>query len=131
MTAEDVAAIERLKHQYCYRIDDGDYAEWAALFTEDGRFVMDDGTTFEGRAELEAFGTDVFDDVYEETAHTVTNAVVDVNGDTATGRWYLALYHETAEGETGVQQATYRDEFEKVDGEWRIADVDLTYGVKP
>ncbi|GGM62077.1 uncharacterized protein (TIGR02246 family) [Halarchaeum rubridurum] len=128
--SDDVRAIERLKHEYAYRIDDGDYDEWVALFTEDGRFCGDDGTAFEGHDELDTFATEVFDDAYAETAHTLTNGVVDVEGDTATGRWYLALYQETADGETAVQQATYEDTFERVEGAWRIADVDLTYGVR-
>ena len=127
---DDVAAIERLKHEYCYAIDDGDYDAWVALFTDDGRFCGDDGTAFEGHEELRTFATEVFDDAYAETAHTLTNGVVDVEGDTATGRWYLALYQETADGETAVQQATYEDAFERVDGTWRIADVDITYGVR-
>jgi len=130
MTAEDVAAIERLKHEYCYRIDDGDYEAWAALFTDDGRFAFADGAAFEGRDELRSFGADVFDDAHERTAHTVTNPVVDVDGDTATGRWYLALFSEGDDGETGVQQATYRDEFRRVDGEWRIESVTVDHGVQ-
>lgn len=131
MSDDDVRAIERLKHEYCYAIDDGRYGDWADLFAADGTFVMDDGTAYEGREELRAFGEDVFDDVYAESAHTVTNGLVDVDGDTATGRWYLALYHETADGESAVQQAVYHDEFERVDGEWRIAEANVTYGVKP
>ncbi|GAD53605.1 bile acid 7-alpha dehydratase BaiE [Halarchaeum acidiphilum MH1-52-1] len=130
VTDDAVAAIERLKHEYCYAIDDGRYGDWADCFAPDGTFVMDDGTTFEGRDELEAFGRDVFDDAYVESAHTVTNAVVDVDGDTATGRWYLALYHETADGDSAVQQASYADEFRRVDGEWRIAEANVTYGVR-
>ncbi|MFB6169571.1 MAG: nuclear transport factor 2 family protein [Haloarculaceae archaeon] len=129
MSQEDVAAIQRLKHEYCYAIDGGDYEEWASLFTEDGRFVRDNGDTFEGHDELYGFASEGFDEAFDHSAHVVTNPVIDVDGDEATGNWYLLLFYENADGGAGWTQAMYDDEYRKVDGEWKVAASQVTYGV--
>lgn len=121
MPGDDLAAIRRLKHEYCFLIDDGDYEAWADLFTADGRFESSQGGTYTGPDELTAFARDEFDAAFAQTAHVVTNPVIDVDGTEATGRWYLVLIFETPDGETGWVQTTYDDEYRKVDGEWNIA----------
>jgi len=129
MSLEDVHAIQRLKHEYCFAIDGGDYERWVSLFTEDGRFVRDSGETFEGHEELHAFASEGFDAGFEHSAHVVANPVVDVDGDTATGRWYLVLFYTDADGNDGWTQARYEDEYRRVDGEWRIVESSVDYGV--
>ncbi|WP_276254462.1 nuclear transport factor 2 family protein [Halomontanus rarus] len=130
---EDVQAIRRLKHEYCFTIDGGEYEAWAGLFTEDGRFIRDSGETFEGHDELYGFASEGFDDAFEHSAHMVTNPVIDGVDESddaaATGQWYLLLFYRRSDGDVGWTQARYDDRFREVDGEWRIAEVDLTYGV--
>lgn len=121
MSTSDVQAIRRLKHEYCFLIDEGHYEEWADLFTEDGQFTSSQGGTYENPDEIEAFAASDFDAAFDETAHIVTNPVIDVDGDEATGRWYLVLCYRTNEGETGWIQTSYEDVYRKVDGEWKIA----------
>lgn len=130
MTATDVRAIQRLKHEYCFTIDGGRYEEWASLFTDDGRFVRDNGDSYEGHEELYAFASEEFDEAFVQSAHVVTNPLVEVDGEEATGEWYLLLCYQTREGETGWTQAKYDDEYRKVDGEWRVAESRVTYGVR-
>ncbi|MCU4972846.1 nuclear transport factor 2 family protein [Halobacteria archaeon AArc-m2/3/4] len=134
----DVQAIQRLKHEYCFTIDGGEYESWAGLFTEDGRFIRDSGETFEGYDELYAFASEGFDDAFDHSAHMVTNPVIDggdgnsaagEGDDVAIGRWYLLLFYRRSDGDVGWTQARYDDVFRKIDGEWQIAEVDLTYGV--
>lgn len=129
MSLEDVHAIQRLKHDYCFAIDGGDYERWVSLFTEDGRFVRDSGETFEGHDELHTFASEGFDESFEHSAHVVTNPAVDVDGETATGRWYLVLFYRDADGNDGWRQARYDDEYRRVDGEWRVAESSLEYGI--
>jgi len=131
MARTDADAVRRLKHEYCHTIDAGEYEAWVSLFAEGGRFVRDDVDTYEGHDELAAFATEVFEPAFEHTAHVVTNPVVDADGDEATGRWYLLFCYRDADGEVGWRQARYEDRFRRVDGEWRIEEVDLSYGVVP
>lgn len=127
MSLEDIHAIQRLKHEYCFAIDGGEYEAWPGFFTDDGRFVRDNGDTYEGHDELYAFASEEFDEIFDRTVHAVTNPVIDVAGDEATGRWYLLLFYETAAGDVGWTQATYDDQYRNVDGEWRISESHVTY----
>lgn len=130
MDPDDVAdhvAIAELKNAYCHRIDSGDYEGWVDLFTEDG--VFDAGEAFEGHEALLSFAEDVFDEQYGRTAHVVSTPVVDVDGDRATGRFYLHFLYEDADGNTGWRQSRYEDEFRREDGDWKIATVTIQRGI--
>lgn len=131
MSLEDVHAIKRLKHAYCFAIDEGRYEEWVGLFTDDGEFVRDNGDTYEGHEELLGFATEGFDTAFEHSAHIVTNPLVEVDGDSATGQWYLLLFYRAASGNVGVTQAKYDDEYRCIDGEWYVARSAVTYGLTP
>lgn len=118
---EDYLAITQLKHEYCYRIDDQDYDGWVDLFTEDGTFGIAGVETFEGRTEVRRFAETVFDDEYAYTAHIVTNPRIEVDGDEASGRWYLYLPFTGTDGDVGWMQSRYEDTYRKVEGEWKVA----------
>jgi hypothetical protein len=122
MDAETDRAIRTLKSEYCYAIDGGDYGDWAALFTPEGSFAREGVDRYDGREELLEFAHDVFDPAYEQTAHVLSNPLIEADGDTATGTWYLTLRFRTPEG-TGWKQAVYEDELRKVGGEWRFGSV--------
>jgi len=126
----DTLAIVQLKNEYCHRIDSGDYAGWADLFTEEGTFAAGE-EPIEGREALQSFGENVFDEQYERTAHVVTNPVVEVDGDRAAGRFYLRFVTEDPDGEVGWRHSHYEDELRRVDGEWRFESVSVLPGISP
>jgi len=115
--------LRQLKHRYCHAIDAGDYEKWVSLFTDDGAFVRVGVDRYDGREELTTFATEVFDEAFGFSAHTVSNPVIDVDGDEATGSWYVTLRFETPDGEQGWKQAVYEDTFRRVDSEWRFETV--------
>ncbi|EMA42933.1 nuclear transport factor 2 family protein [Halobiforma nitratireducens] len=126
-------AVRRLKYDYCYAIDDGEYERWVSLFTEDGRFVLEfEGEqVYEGHQQLRTFAVDTFDDLYEHTAHFVTNPVLEVDPEdgTGSGRWYLLLCYRDADGATGWRQGRYVDEYRRIDGQWRIESSRASFGL--
>lgn len=130
MSTADRHTIRRLKYDYCDAIDAGRYEEWAALFTDDGVFRRANGDAYTGTDELHAFAVEGFDAAFEFAAHTLTNPRIDVDGDEATGTWYLLLFYRTADGEEGFRQGKYTDRYEQVDGEWRIAETEISYGLR-
>lgn len=121
-------AIRRLKHEYCHAVDGGNYETWVALFTEDGTFERAGADPIEGREALYGMIADEFDEAFEYTAHVVTNPVVDVDGDAATGRWYVTLFYEESDGTVGWNQGVYEDTYRRVDGQWLHADVFVRFG---
>ena len=118
--AEDILEISRLKHMYCHYIDNKQYKKWRTLFTEGGTFGRKGADPFVGEEELRKFNQEVFEETYRYSAHVLANPVIEVDNDRAEGHWYLFLLYEMTDGSTGWKQATYTDEYEKVDGEWLI-----------
>ncbi|WP_332897976.1 nuclear transport factor 2 family protein [Haladaptatus sp. CMSO5] len=118
---EDYLEISQLKHEYCYLIDDHEYDAWVSLYTEDGSFGRAGDDRAEGVEGLQYFANQIFDEMYEQTAHLLMNPVINVAGDEATGRWYVLLMYTDSEGEQRWMQGRYEDEFERVDGEWKLS----------
>lgn len=118
---EDVEAIKKLKNSYCYYCDDNYDADGiAACFAQDG--IWDGGSfgSYNGRAEIHKFFADDAPKLLLFAMHMVMNPVIEVNGDTATGRWYIFEPVTFADGkEAGWLAGYYHDDFIRVNGEWK------------
>lgn len=123
---EDMEAIRALKHRYCLHCDnDYDPDGLANLFTEDG--VWDGGLfgVATGREGIRAF--------FKETAkvvkfaiHHVTNPLIEVTGDTATGHWYLWQPMVMRDADQALWLAArYNERYRRVDGSWMFERLDL------
>lgn len=114
-------SIKELKAAYCYCIDRQDWDGLKELFTEDASLDYgEDLGSYEGHAGVEEF-TAVLDDLLDITSHMLANPVLQVDGDTATGKWYVDAREAFSDGTVGITQAEYRDSYRRVDGEWKFA----------
>lgn len=129
MEFTDWVEILQLKYAYSYAVDAGDYEAWAAMFTEDGRFVHGNSDPMVGRDAIARYGREEIDQTVETMTHVPLNPIIDVNGTMATGRWYLMTIFRTPGGVVDWQQAKYDDTYRKVNGEWLIAESVLTPGI--
>jgi ketosteroid isomerase-like protein len=120
---EDRRAIERLKYEYARRMDDDEWDDLLELFTEDVTFELEGWGTHEGRAELAAFIEETLSGAFEYTAHVMHHPMIDLDGDTAHGEWYLEIHYARPDGVAGWRQGRYVDEYRKVDGEWLFSSV--------
>lgn len=130
MTLEDrLARIEaridicELRYEYCYRVDSRDWDGYADLFVEDAHLDFGPVGTFDGREAIRSFVEDVVGERHPFLAHMVHNPIVDVEGDTATGRWYFEVPCTFSDGSAGWIQGTYDDEYRSVDGEWLFSEI--------
>lgn len=119
---EDLEAIRRLKFQYCVYCDNNyDAAGIASLFVEDG--VWDGGAAFgrhEGRTAIAAFFKEVGPTI-PFAAHTVMNDKIDVNGNSAHGKWWCLMPYTLLDNGVGFDKwmfAEYTEEYVKVGGKW-------------
>lgn len=124
---EDVEAIKRLKHAYCAFCDDGyDADALADLFVEDAVWDGRERGRSEGREAIRAF----FKDAPRRlpfAIHMVLNPVIEVDGDRATGVWYLFQPCTYAEGDRAVWgSARYDEVYVRVGGEWKFQSLVLT-----
>ncbi len=115
---EDIEAIRRLKYDYCLACDDG-YApaRIAALFVEDG--IWDGGAIGMniGREAIAKFFSEA-SDLIPFALHYVTNPIIDVDGDSATGKWLLwepVIYKSTG---ANWMAAAYHDTYRRIGEQW-------------
>ena len=123
---EDIEAIRELKARYCAYCDDAyDPDGIASLFTEDA--VWDGGPLgrCDGREAIRRFFREASRRV-SFAIHHVTNPMITVDGDRASGRWYLLQPCTVAEGERAVWMAArYSDEYVRVGGDWKFRNVKI------
>ena len=123
---EDIEALKKLKARYCAGADERDEEKFVGCFTEDA--VWDGGNFghYEGKAAIRAFFRTI-PEVLSFAIHYVMNPRLEVNGDRATGYWYLLEPCTMLEG--GEQAvwgvAKYEEAYVRVDGEWKIHNLIL------
>ncbi len=132
-TLESIEAIKRLKHDYCAYCDAGYDADGiASQFVEDG--IWDAGEAFgryEGREAIRTFFMGVSKQIVF-AAHMVTNEriEVDVDANTARGRWWIIMPATTIDDE-GARTAVwllgeYDDRYVRREGRWLFQSVEAT-----
>jgi len=124
---EDIDAIKKLKARYTGFCDNGyDPEGIASLFTEDAVW---DGGLFgrcEGREAIRKFFRDA-SKLLPFALHYVMNPIIEVNGTTATGSWYLFQTCTFAEGNQAVWGAArYQEEYVKQNGDWKFKNLKVT-----
>lgn len=129
---EDLEAIRTLKHRYCELCDSGfDPHALAALFTENG--VWDAGEAYGryvGRAAIETFFSSMGSHV-SFSMHCVTNNIIDIDGNTARGRWKAIVPSSMRAVGKSIAQWTftgYEDRYRKVQGKWYFDEVKSIIG---
>lgn len=112
---ESVQAIRTLKHRYMLACDHGyPPATLGPMFADDA--IWENAQLFgrhEGRAAIEAFFAGVSSQIVF-AAHLALNDIIEVNGDTATGKWRMLMPCTMNEGGTKVSR-------------WLLGDYDETY----
>jgi uncharacterized protein (TIGR02246 family) len=128
----DIEAIKQLKHTYCGFCDAGYDADGiASLFTEDA--VWDGGPmgTHDGREAIRTFFQGSSKRV-PFALHMVVNPIIQVDGDTATGSWYLwqPMVYALPEGEHAYwMSARYDDRYRRTPQGWQFERVAITLKV--
>jgi ketosteroid isomerase-like protein len=133
MTSVEVAVarsqIADLRHRYCWAYDDGDLPTITSLFTEDAVVDLGDWGVFRGTAAIEAGfrGQLTPPGQPRTTLHTLSVPVLDIDGDTATGSWYVVVYHPPAPGDVHPIRfaGRYFDDYRDTGDGWRLSGIRL------
>ncbi|MEY1673604.1 nuclear transport factor 2 family protein [Gordonia sp. ABKF26] len=126
---EDLRAIENLKYRYLRSLDTKDWTTFASTLTDDVTGNYGEGLRFSDRDELVGYmQTNVGPAVITE--HRVAHPEIEIDGDTAHGRWYLQDRVIVAEFSFMlIGAAFYDDTYRRTADGWRISSTgyDRTY----
>ena len=133
MNLDDLVAMEeirQLRHTYSWCYDTGDLDGLVAVFTEDATCGFGPYGTWTGHDEIrEGFrGSFEATGVPGTTMHAVTNPVLRVDGEHATGKWFLIDLLLGSGDENPLRiVAYYEDEYRREDDRWRISRSDIRF----
>jgi hypothetical protein len=117
---EEKDAIREVLAEYCFRLDEGHFAEMAALFTENGTWDTAFGRAT-GRAAIAQLARDIRAKAGEQRPrgiHLVTNISIALDGASARVRSNWTVVQNSAEGPKIGSGGGYRDELVKEGGQW-------------
>src|SRR5690242_4383927 len=135
MSDADVVALQQLAYRYAEAVDTGDVDGFLAVFHPDARvrsFAPDADEPFSevaGHDQLAAM-PETTRRMFRRTFHQMTNHLVAVDGDLATGTLLCAarfLSADPVDDSAGVNVIRYVDRYERRSGEWRIADREIHF----
>ncbi|NNL84031.1 MAG: nuclear transport factor 2 family protein [Myxococcales bacterium] len=124
---EDIEAIKQLKAQYCDICDDLHNPDRiASVFAEDGIWEGGDFGQAKGHEAIrELFAG--FRKRFSFSQHNITNPIIEVDGNRATGIWYImGPWTLAADGKEIWMAARYDDDYVKVDGSWKYRHLRVT-----
>jgi hypothetical protein len=126
---KDLEAIKSLKSKYCHLVDSRSWNELAELWTEDATCDYGFFGSYRGRDEIvEKFFGELVESASSFNAHMIHNPLIDLRGDRASGTWYLTAHTTIQPANQAVWvMGLYRDEFERVEGEWKISSLTFEF----
>lgn len=119
----DIEQIKQLKAKYCWYADDPEYHDqFANLFAPDGRFIEPPTLEFEGREAIRRWMDEDYKPEVVWSRHFAVSPVIEVDGDSATGRWQGLLFSIVRKDDDtqGMLWAagTYDEVYCRIGGEW-------------
>jgi hypothetical protein len=125
---EDKDAIRELLHRYCFCMDEGRFAELAALFAPDGEWIAPYRTAT-GPADIAAW---LQQSVPQEPRrmHYVMNSIISIEGARATVRSNYLVMVEGPNGPVPSVCGTYDDDLVKHPAGWRFQSRRLIHAFK-
>ncbi len=117
---EEKDAIREVLAEYCFRLDGGDFAGMAALFTEDGTWDTAFGKAT-GRAAIAQLAQDIRARAGAErprAIHLVANVAIALDATAARVRSNWTVVQNSPDGPKIGSGGAYADEMTKVDGRW-------------
>jgi len=128
---EDIEAIRKLKATYCDLVDAGleEPANLEALlvhFTADAKldFGMGEASQHQGLDGARTFFGKLVAPSIRFCMHMVHNSFIEVDGDSAKGRWYFEVPAvDAGSGEAQWMAGRYLEEYRREGGRWKFASM--------
>ena len=119
----DRLEIEILRGEFTDAIMMRDYDRFASLFTQEGAWrIPYIDVELVGREEIRA-GIERMQNLWESFVQTTHPGTIELHGDTAVGRAYIAELGHMRDGRSEMNYAIYHDRCERVPGDgWKFSE---------
>ena len=116
----DELEIRHLVSAYADAVNRVDQALWSSTWATDSTWELPGAGEFSGKDNIVGLWVQAMGG-FEFVAQLVYNGTLEIDGDTATGRWYLCEHLRPKGSEGGMFNiGTYADEYVREDGAWRF-----------
>lgn len=113
---EDEIALRNLMGKYTDAVNRYDPNTWISTWAEDSTWNLM-GTPVEGKDSILGLWQQMMSG-FEFALMLPSSCLFDVDGDSATGHWYLHEYTRDKEGNATTVLSRYLDSYVKIDGQW-------------
>jgi ketosteroid isomerase-like protein len=113
---EDELALRNLMGRYADAVNRVDAEVWIDTWAEDGIWNLL-GNPVSGRDNILALWKQMMSS-FEFALMLPSSCLFEVNGETASGHWYLHEYTRDPEGNASTVLSRYQDTYVKKDGQW-------------
>lgn len=128
MKLPDIIEIENLMKTMVWAIDSDDKDLWLSLWSDDIRYAAPQhDIDIKSKKALKEFGERTVFGTEKRRFSTLMNLMIDVTGDTATGKDYFSHYGYPVNPETGeiseeraISEGMHYYKFRKDEGAWKI-----------
>jgi ketosteroid isomerase-like protein len=118
----DRVEIEALRGEFTDAAMMHDYDRFASLFTQDGAWRMPHvNVEFVGREEIRA-GIERAQDLWDYFVQNVHPGTIQLEGDTAVGRAYIAEFGHLRDGRSHLNYSLYHDRYQRIPDGWKFAE---------
>jgi hypothetical protein len=118
----DRVEIEALRGEFVDALMTGDHDRFASLFTEHGAWrIPYIDVELTGRKEIRA-GIERMQGLWDYFVQTSHPGTIEIDGDSASGRAYVAEFGHMREGRSELNYAVYHDSYERTADGWRYAE---------
>ena len=121
---EDIEAIKQLKSRYSQIVDGIFPGEIETLVTEDALFDYGQLGVLKGRKAIADF-FNKYPELRPLRVHYFSQPDITIEGDKASGRWYMWCPCSSGDGRALWSSGFQDDKYERVNGEWLIAELKL------
>lgn len=115
----DELAIRGLIDTFCDGVNSRDSAVWASVWDDEGATFCLHGVERAGKDVIVA-GFVAGIAAYELLVQVAPNGRIEIDGNTATGRWYILEIARHRDGPLYQQVALCRDEYRRTGNGWRL-----------
>jgi Ketosteroid isomerase homolog len=118
----DRVEIEALRGEFTDAVMMGDYDRVASLFTQDGAVQIPDiNAEAAGREEIRA-GIEQLQGLWDYFVQTTHPGTIQLDGDTASGRAYIAELGRFRDGRSELNYAVYHDRYQRTGDGWKFTE---------